>query len=60
MTNLKELKTTRLEFRRIASNMLRTEYTNQDVPLHRFKNYIDTNDTIKYSAICDRKHRLRL
>lgn len=47
MTNLKELKTTSLEFSRIASNMLRTEYTNQDVPLHRFKNYIDTNDTIK-------------
>lgn len=47
MTDLKELKKTSLEFRRIASNMLRTEYTNQDVPLHRFKNYIDTNVIIK-------------
>lgn len=47
MIDLKEYKKTSFEFRRIASNMLRTEYTNQDVPLHRFKSYIDTNIIVR-------------
>ena len=35
------------EFRQYASKMLNTEYTNPDVPLYRFKNFIDENSVIK-------------
>jgi hypothetical protein len=47
MIDLKDYKKTSLDFRRIASNMLRTEYNNPNTPLQRFKNYIDTNDIVK-------------
>ena len=36
-----------LDFRRAASNFLRTEYNNEDIPLRRFYNYIETEKTIK-------------
>lgn len=47
MICVKDYKKVSLDFRRIASNMLRTEYSNPDIPLQRFKNYIDTNEIVK-------------
>ena len=47
MLDVKEYKKISLDFRRVASNFLRTEYTNQDIPLQRFYNYIEKEETIK-------------
>lgn len=47
MLDIKEYKKISLDFRRVASNFLRTEYTNQDIPLRRFYNYIEKEETIK-------------
>ena len=47
MLDVKEYKKISLDFRRVASNFLRTEYTNQDIPLRRFYNYIEKEETIK-------------
>lgn len=47
MLDVKDYKKISLEFRRVASNFLRTEYSNQDIPLRRFYNYIQKEQTIK-------------
>ena len=47
MLDIKEYKKISLDFRRVASNFLRTEYTNQDIPLQRFYSYIEKESTIK-------------
>lgn len=47
MTDIKEYKKISLEFRRISSNFLRTEFNNQSIPLQRFKKYIDSEPVIK-------------
>ena len=39
--DIKEYKKISLEFRRYASNVLNTEYSNYNSPLYRLKNYID-------------------
>lgn len=53
MLDIKEYKKISLDFRRVASNFLRTEYNNEDIPLRRFYNYINNEETIK--AIIDNK-----
>lgn len=53
MLDIKKYKKISLGFRRLASNFLRTEYTNQDIPLRRFLNYIEREETIK--NIIDKK-----
>ena len=47
MLDIKDYKKISLEFRRVASNFLRTEYTNQGIPLRRFYNYIEKEKSIK-------------
>lgn len=47
MLDIKEYKKISLDFRRVSSNFLRTEYTNQDIPLQRFYSYIEKESTIK-------------
>ncbi len=47
MLDIKDYKKINLEFRRVASNFLRTEYTNSEIPLRRFYNYIEKEETIK-------------
>lgn len=47
MLDIKEYKKISLDFRRVASNFLRTEYTNQDIPLRRFYNYIEKEEIIR-------------
>lgn len=47
MLDIREYKKISLDFRRTASNFLRTEYNNEDIPLRRFYNYIETEQTIK-------------
>lgn len=47
MLDSKEYKKINLDFRRVSSNFLRTEYNNQDVPLRRFYNYIEKESVIK-------------
>lgn len=44
--DIKEYKKISLEFRRYASNVLNTEYSNYNSPLYRLKNYIDTQPII--------------
>lgn len=44
---IKELRTTSLEYRRLASNMLRPDPDNVNIQIIRFKNFIDTNDIVK-------------
>lgn len=55
--DIKDYKKASLDFRRIASNMLTTEYNNPNIPLYRFKNYIDTNEIIK-SIVQDAIHNV--
>lgn len=47
MLDIREYKKISLDFRRAASNFLRTEYNNEDIPLRRFYNYIETEKVIK-------------
>ncbi len=47
MLDIREYKKISLDFRRVASNFLRTEYNNEDIPLRRFYNYIETEKVIK-------------
>lgn len=47
MMDLKEYRKISLEFRRVASNLLKTDYRDGNVPLIRFKKYIDNTETIK-------------
>lgn len=47
MSNLKELKKISLEFRRLSSNLLGTEYETADINLYRFKEYIDNTPIIE-------------
>ena len=46
MSNLKELKKISLEFRRLSSNLLGTEYETANINLYRFKEYIDNTPII--------------
>ena len=47
MSNLKELRKISLEFRRLSSNLLGTEYETADINLYRFKEYIDNTPIIQ-------------
>jgi hypothetical protein len=56
MSKLKEYKRLSMEFRRVSSNLLRSEYSDENLYVIRFKEYIDNSTVIKdmiSKSICD-------
>ncbi|WP_371375246.1 hypothetical protein [Sporomusa aerivorans] len=46
MSDIKQYKITSMDFRRLSGNLLRMDYTDENLHLIRFKNYIDSNEII--------------